>query len=61
MTEIISRIKQVQRRVPLGRSTIYAMIARGEFPEPIKLGARAVGWRESDITSWLKSREQEGK
>jgi len=32
------------------------MIGRGEFPAPVKLGARAVGWRRSDIEAWLESR-----
>ena len=40
----------------LSRSTIYEMIGRGEFPAPVKLGARAVGWRRSDIEAWLASR-----
>jgi prophage regulatory protein len=34
------------------------MVARGAFPRPIRLGKRAVGWRERDVTEWLESREQ---
>ncbi len=52
----ILRRKQVEKRVGLSRSTIYAKIANGEFPAPIALGARAVGWLESDINAWIKSR-----
>ena len=47
----------VEAMTGLSRSTIYAWMARGEFPQPIKLGAKAVAWRESDITAWLSSRE----
>jgi len=34
------------------------MMADGAFPRPVKLGKRAVGWRASDITAWLESREE---
>ncbi len=37
----------------LGRSTIYRMMAEGTFPKSIKIGARAVAWRESDIKEYL--------
>lgn len=41
----------------LGRSAIYNMMAKGLFPKPVKLTAKAVGWRKSDIDAWLASRE----
>ncbi|MBU3261729.1 AlpA family transcriptional regulator [Roseovarius sp. PS-C2] len=50
------RRPDVERITGLSRSTLYAMMAEGEFPKPIKLGKRAVGWRESDIAAWLESR-----
>jgi prophage regulatory protein len=46
---IFLRLPAVMRLTGLSRSTIYAMIARHEFPAPVKLGARAVAWRRSDI------------
>jgi prophage regulatory protein len=30
---------------------------RGDFPKPVALGARLVGWRESDIEAWMAARE----
>jgi len=51
----ILRRKQVEKRTGLSRSTIYAKVASGDFPAPIALGARAVGWIESDITTWIES------
>jgi len=50
------RLVEVQRRVPFSRSTIYLKISRGEFPQPINLGARAVAWLESDIDEWIAAR-----
>jgi prophage regulatory protein len=56
MSEHILRLSEVQRRVPYSRSTIYLKVGRGEFPRPINLGARAVGWLESDIDEWIAQR-----
>lgn len=52
----ILRRKQVQDLTGLSRSTIYLRIAHGTFPKAISLGARAVGWLESEIDEWLESR-----
>ncbi|MDE0653910.1 MAG: AlpA family transcriptional regulator [bacterium] len=56
MTPEIYRLPAVVSACGISRSTIYEMIGRGEFPRPVKLGARAVGWRRSDIEAWLTSR-----
>ncbi len=53
MTESILRLPQVRTRTGLSRSTIYARIATGEFPKSIVLGARAVGWLQSEVDQWL--------
>jgi prophage regulatory protein len=50
----ILRRKQVQARIGLSRSTIYLRVAEGTFPKPVSLGARAVGWLESDVDAWLR-------
>lgn len=57
MTERILRLPAVTARIGLSRSTIYAAIAVKEFPQPIRLGERAVGWLESDIERWLEVRK----
>lgn len=49
----ILRRKQVEREVGLSRSTIYQRIKDGTFPRPVRLGARAVGWRMGDIDRFL--------
>ncbi|NVO55010.1 AlpA family transcriptional regulator [Rhodobacteraceae bacterium B1Z28] len=59
MHDKIYRRPDVETLVGLSRSTIYAMIADGTFPKPIKLGKRAVGWRQSEVLSWLDSRASE--
>ncbi len=49
----VLRIFEVSDRTGLPRSSIYAKIQAGDFPRPIKLGPRSVGWLEADINSWL--------
>ncbi|WP_336389922.1 helix-turn-helix transcriptional regulator [Paracoccus saliphilus] len=50
------RLPAVMEVTGLARSTIYAQIAEGKFPAPVKLGSRAVAWPETAIIEWLNSR-----
>ena len=52
----VLRLTKVMEITGLGRSTIYAKVAKGQFPSSIKLGDRAVGWLENDIETWIKKR-----
>ena len=54
----VLRRAQVDAATGLGRSTIYAMMAEGTFPAPVRLGRRAVGWRQSAIRAWLDARTE---
>ncbi len=56
MAITVLRLPVVMARTGLSRSTIYAKITAGEFPEPINLGARAVGWLADEIEAWLIAR-----
>ena len=53
MATTILRIPVVKARTGLSRSTIYLRVADGSFPRPVSLGARAVGWVESDVEDWI--------
>lgn len=57
MPEHILRRPDVEARTGLSRSTIYELMTKGEFPKQVRLSARAVGWRESDVVRWLESRQ----
>ena len=54
-TKILRR-KQVENRTGLSRSTLYLRIQEGDFPRPINLGPRAVGWLENEVEDWLSAR-----
>lgn len=52
----IVRLRAAKDWTGLSRSTIYAMMKNGTFPKSLSLGARAIGWLESDIQAWIDTR-----
>ena len=54
-TDRLLRLNEVQARCGLSRSSLYRMMRDGSFPEPLKVGVRAVRWRESEIEAWLEA------
>jgi len=52
----VIREPEVRRRTGLSHSTIWIMRNAGEFPQPVKLGPRALGWVEHEIDAWLEKR-----
>jgi prophage regulatory protein len=52
--DTILRLPQVKARTGLSRSTIYALVKQGKLAPPVPLGARAVGWLESDVSSYIE-------
>ncbi|TNF09474.1 MAG: AlpA family transcriptional regulator [Gammaproteobacteria bacterium] len=54
MATTILRLPEVKSRTGLSRSTVYLRISDGNFPKPISLGGRAVGWIEAEIDQWLE-------
>ena len=59
MVPKILRRSSVEELIGLSRSSIYAMMANNEFPKQVKLGRRAVGWREDDIQNWLEHLQEQ--
>jgi len=63
-TPKILKLPEVENKTGYRRSSIYLKVSQGIFPAPISLGARSVGWLESEINEWIldrirKSRSQE--
>jgi prophage regulatory protein len=52
MLKKIYRLPEVMTITGLSRSSIYLRMSTNEFPKPIKLGRRAVGWTEDSIITW---------
>jgi prophage regulatory protein len=51
--ERLLRIAEVSRRVGLGKSMIYELIAKERFPAPYKISACASRWSEQEIVAWI--------
>lgn len=52
----ILRLPEVIKKTGYRRASIYAKVKSGQFPTPICLGARAVGWVDSEINEWIAAR-----
>jgi prophage regulatory protein len=52
----ILRLAQVREVTGLGRSFIYQLQAQNLFPQRVKIGARAVGWIETEVQQWIAKR-----
>ncbi len=47
------RVDEVLQVVGVSKSVLYEMIGRQQFPRPVRISLRAVGWRQRDIDDWL--------
>jgi prophage regulatory protein len=56
LSERILRTKEVVERVGKGRTTIWREEREGRFPKRRVIGEGQVGWLESEITEWIRSR-----
>lgn len=50
------RLPDVEARTGLKKSTIYAAIRAGTFPQPVMVGARSVAWRAAEVDAWCERR-----
>jgi prophage regulatory protein len=59
----VLRTKPMTEKSGVSRSSAYNKINPASkyfdpsFPKPIRLGARSIGWRESEIDTWIASRD----
>lgn len=54
------RLPIVESLTGLKRSSIYALMRARSFPGSVRLSARAVAWRETDVLAWCSQRTQTG-
>ena len=56
LTEIIKvQGSDAPALIPVSRSAWLAGIKKGIYPNPIKLGARSIAWKVSDIKALIES------
>lgn len=56
MSQTILRLPSVKAKSGYSRSTIYLRISQRLWPRPVSLGARAVGWPESEVAAMNAAR-----
>jgi len=52
VTTRILRLPDVMAVTGQSRSLIYQKVKAGVFPQPVKLGPKAVGWVEHEISAY---------
>lgn len=58
MEERIIRLKDVVKQVGLSASTISRLRESNDFPKPVKLTPRIIGWKLTEINEWLESKDR---
>lgn len=52
----ILRLPAVETAVGFKKSKLYDLIQEGQFPQPVRLGAKSVGWLADEVQAWIKQR-----
>lgn len=52
----LARRREVQHDTGLSRSSLYRLIAAGEFPAQVRLSSNTVAWLRSEVDAWIASR-----
>ncbi len=55
-SDTLLRLPAVKAKTGLGRSTIYADMKKGVFPQPRRISARCVAWSAAAIQQWIDGR-----
>jgi prophage regulatory protein len=51
------RLPEVLKVFPVSKSTWWAGVKEGHYPEPVKLGPKITAWRVKDIRNLIASKE----
>ena len=51
-------LAEVKRITGLSAATLYRLRRAGQFPVPIKVSRRRIGWVQSEVENWLAQRER---
>ncbi|EGO8631347.1 TPA: AlpA family transcriptional regulator, partial [Escherichia coli] len=52
---------EVLKRTGYSKAWVYALMSRGQFPQSVKIGARAIAFIESEIDDWIDQRIAESR
>ena len=54
MNELL-KVRDIQARLGIGRSAVYALIHEPSFPAPIAINSRTLRWEITEFEQWLLS------
>ncbi|OZB52906.1 MAG: hypothetical protein B7X38_06655 [Stenotrophomonas sp. 14-69-23] len=49
------RLPEVLKFYPVSKSTWWAGVKSGRYPQPVKLGERATAWRAEDLRALIEN------
>ena len=49
------RLPQILQLIPIGKSTLWEKVKKGEFPKQIKLGPKISVWKASDVQAYINN------
>ena len=55
MTQLLT-LREVMQMTALSRSAVYVLMGTAQFPQPIRIGRRAVRWVEQEVLDFIASR-----
>lgn len=60
-TEGYVRIQQILEVIPIGRSSWWAGVKSGKYPQPVKLGPKTTAWKVSSIRKLIEDLSQKSE
>ncbi|WP_421335552.1 helix-turn-helix transcriptional regulator [Aeromonas veronii] len=50
------RVREAIQKTGLSKSSIYDLMAQGQFPQTVRLGGRSVAFVEGEVDTWMAER-----
>ncbi len=58
LADALLRMETVTQATGLSPATVYRKLAAGDFPKPVRLGARCTRWKAADVRAWIQAQGQ---
>lgn len=49
----VLKLTELQAYLGIGKTKVYALIAQGSLPKPVKYGSKSSRWLRHEIDQWL--------
>ncbi|ASD89259.1 AlpA family phage regulatory protein [Salmonella enterica] len=53
--------REALKRVHRSKSWLYTRLSKGEFPNPVRVGDRAISFVESEVEDWIQKHMTEAR